>query len=253
MSEDEWRDIGVLTEYKSFVKEGLSEQGYELIESFTTDKIMAEAEEKFISSGTAEKYYLDGDFADSPKRSADGKYNFLALEQKREPLFTIGECDYYEDSAYAHLGNDEINAENFEKLSALPKLTELYLDGAPHVDLNGIEKLKCLKTLYLFAGYGTEIGSLENAEKLAELKELEVLSTSVMESFDFLADMDNVRMLEIRNEYKMPAGHIAPVCEMNSLEYIPISCFDGQDISSEQQEYIRARRPDIKFCYYKKG
>lgn len=228
--------------FKDFVENSLSE--YELVESFDFREIIDKYNEKYPEVVDGNWIFIDGEFADRPEEN-ESKYNFTTPEKK--VLFKIGEKDFIKDTYTACLEEDEITAENFEKLAQLPKLTSLFLsDRGNEIDLTGIDKLTNIRYLYINAKSVTGVESLKNATNI------EWLDIVPMDNIDFLADMDSVRVIELFDTMNRPADYFTPVYDMESLQYIPVSIWESI-ITQEQVTDIEARRPDIKLCYYKIG
>lgn len=94
--------------------------------------------------------------------------------------------------------------------------------------------------------------ALKNTDSLAKLSELEWLNIGAMSDISFLADMDSVRVLGIGDTSQMPDDYYSPAYDMNSLEYLLVSCWDG-NMSGGQQADFKAHRPDVELCFYKVG
>ena len=234
--------------------------GYELVSCLEANEAFEYYNEKFPQTEEGVQLCFDGEFADTP---ANEGYCF---SKAPETLFTIGERSYNRLSSYASLDNEDICPESFEKLSQLPCLTTLHIYGSGNIDLTGIGKLEKLKRLHISAE------SISGAEELGKLP-IEWLYLNGLENMDFVKNMSCIKVLEAsgaageRTPAEGPDGEIyevsgynprpedyfAPAYGIKSLKYIPVSTFDGYDITAAQEEHIKAHRPDVKLCYYKVG
>lgn len=64
--------------------------------------------------------------------------------------------------------------------------------------------------------------------------------------------MDSVRVLEIQGAAMMPDDYFSPAYDMDSLEYLIVSCWD-ENMTGGQQADFKAHRPDVELCFYKVG
>ena len=184
-------------------------------------------------------------YSDSSDKSETAK-EYDLTEPERTPVGQIGEKKIYNDTFEVFLNNGEISYESFELLSKLPCLTVLHIYSSGTADLSGIELLSGLKKLDLSAT------DYKNTDRLAKLSELEWLGFPAVTDIGFLADMDSVRVLEIQGAAMMPDDYFSPAYDMDSLEYLIVSCWD-ENMTGGQQADFKAHRPDVELCFYKIG
>lgn len=189
-----------------------------------------------------QRVIYDGDFSDKSETAKE----YDLTEPERTPVGQIGEKKLYNDTFEVFLNNGDISYESFELLSKLPCLTVLHIYSSGTADLSGIELLSGLKKLDLSAT------DYKNTDRLAKLSELEWLGFPAVPDISFLADMDSVRVLEIQGAAMMPDDYFSPAYDMDSLEYLIVSCWD-ENMTGEQQADFKAHRPDVELCFYKIG
>lgn len=234
-------------DFAAFIEGTLTE--YELVESFDRNKILSEHSEKYTVEEGGSHIFIEEGLADEPVPVKTGDDERCFTPPERTVLFKIGSTSYYEDTFYAELNEGECTPENFELLSTLPKLTELYI-YCNEADLTGIGKLKGLKELHI-NGYT----SIKEVRELGKLTSLEILRIPCVENIDFLADMDSVRLLILipwtSNYFDKPADFLAPLLEMDSLEYLPINTYDGIPMTEEQIKWMKENLSHVKYSLYK--
>ncbi len=256
--------------FAEFIDGIIDKERYELLGKFSFSETMRELSEKY--SDSEDGIIICGDlrdFSDSPdpaktdfalvsRFDSYGNYIYSSYDQPFTSSLsvTIGGREYNEYSYFAYLEGEEINAENFEKLAALPSITSLYLYGTGSssvIDLTGIDKLPKLREIGL--GYNIAYDSQERVTvKNAEcLKNSEILWLSVggdIEELDFMAYFDKVRVLHIGQSMDREDDYYSAVADMDSLEYIVESVWDI-NVTEGQHENIRKLRPDVRLCHYK--
>ena len=189
-----------------------------------------------------------GDLADTPQDSP-----YFSQKQEREPLVTIGDEVYTEDTFWVHLNAEDATPENFEKLSLLPKLTTLniggrygYGDKETPVDLNGIGVLTNLRELYVW-------GDITNAAEIGKLKNLSVLyMSSTADDFTFLTGMDSVVVMEFDGTTDKPEDFYEPLYGMKNMRCLLLSTWDI-NMTTEQYKHIKKNAPHIKIFMFKRG
>lgn len=218
--------------------------GYELVSSVNIQQIIDEY-------GDEDQLYeiVMSPFAASPEPSP---YKKPVREKTEEADYiTIGEEKIPVDSQGVFLYAKDVSEENFEKLSQLPRLTDLqiggrYYPGTP-VDLTGIDKLTGLGELSV---YGTEI---KNAAEIGKLKNLKVLRISPdADDLTFLTAMDNLVVIDFCSTMDKPADFYKPIYGMKNLRYLLIDWWE-RNITQEQEEHIAENAPHINAMYYKWG
>ena len=234
-SSEEIADVRIWNDFKEFVKGSLD--GCEPVREISCIDHF-----KMLEEYPDKKVIYDGDFYDKPEKSKG--YDLTMAE--RSLVGQIGGTNIYRDTSTAFLQDDDISYKSFELLSQLPGLTYLYINGSNTADLSGIELLSGLKMLDLHSP------ALKNTDSLAKLSELEWLNIGAMSDISFLADMDSVRVLGIGDTSQMPDDYFSPAYDMDSLEYLLVSCWD-ENITEEQQADFKAHRPDVELCFYKVG
>lgn len=234
-SSEEIADVRIWNDFKEFVKGSLD--GCEPVREISCIDHF-----KMLEEYPDKKVIYDGDFYDKPEKSKG--YDLTMAE--RSLVGQIGGTNIYRDTSTAFLQDDDISYKSFELLSQLPGLTYLYINGSNTADLSGIELLSGLKMLDLHSP------ALKNTDSLAKLSELEWLNIGAMSDISFLADMDSVRVLGIGDTSQMPDDYYSPAYDMNSLEYLLVSCFD-LNMTERQHTDFKAHRPDVELCFYKVG
>lgn len=234
-SSEEMADVRIWNDFKEFVKGSLD--GCEPVREISCIDHF-----KMLEEYPDKKVIYDGDFSDKPEKPEG--YDLTMAE--RSLVGQIGGTNIYRDTSTVFLQDDDISYKSFELLSQLPDLTYLYINGSNTADLSGIELLSGLKMLDLHSP------ALKNTDSLAKLSELEWLNIGAMSDISFLADMDSVRVLGIGDTSQMPDDYYSPAYDMNSLEYLLVSCWDG-NMSGGQQADFKAHRPDVELCFYKVG
>ena len=234
-SSEEIADVRIWNDFKEFVKGSLD--GCEPVREISCIDHF-----KMLEEYPDKKVIYDGDFSDKPEKSKG--YDLTMAE--RSLVGQIGGTNIYRDTSTAFLQDDDISYKSFELLSQLPGLTYLYINGSNTADLSGIELLSGLKMLDLHSP------ALKNTDSLAKLSELEWLNIGAMSDISFLADMDSVRVLGIGDTSQMPDDYYSPAYDMNSLEYLLVSCFD-LNMTERQHTDFKAHRPDVELCFYKIG
>ena len=234
-------------DFAAFIEGTLTE--YELVESFDRNKILSEHSEKYTVKEDGSHIFIEEGLADEPVlvKQADDDRCFTPPE--KTVLFKIGSTAYYEDTFSAELNEGECTPENFQLLSTLPKLTELHINSN-EADLTGIGVLKGIKELHI-NGYT----SIKGVYELGKLTSLEILQIPFAENIDFLGDMDSVRLLRLipwtADYLDKPADILAPLLEMDSLEYLPINTYDGIPLTKEQIKWIEENLSHVKVSLYK--
>lgn len=234
-SSEEIADVRIWNDFKEFVKGSLD--GCEPVREISCIDHF-----KMLEEYPDKKVIYDGDFSDKPEKSKG--YDLTMAE--RSLVGQIGGTNIYRDTSTVFLQDDDISYKSFELLSQLPDLTYLYINGSNTADLSGIELLSGLKMLDLHSP------ALKNTDSLAKLSELEWLNIGAMSDISFLADMDSVRVLGIGDTSQMPDDYYSPAYDMNSLEYLLVSCFD-LNMTERQHTDFKAHRPDVELCFYKVG
>lgn len=234
-SEEEIADVKIWNDFKEVVDSTLD--NCELIREINFIDQLIKLEEY-----PDQRVIYDGDFSDKPETAKE----YDLTEPERTPVGQIGEKKIYNDTFEVFLNNGEISYESFELLSKLPHLTVLHIYSSGTADLSGIELLSGLKKLDLSAS------DYKNTDKLAKLSELEWLGFPAVPDISFLADMDSVRVLCIADAAMMPDDYFSPAYDMDSLEYLLVSCWD-ENMTEEQQADFKAHRPDVELCFYKIG
>ena len=234
-SEEEIADVKIWNDFKEVVDSTLD--NCELIREINFIDQLKKLEEY-----PDQRVIYDGDFSDKSETAKE----YDLTEPERTPVGQIGEKKIYNDTFEVFLNNGEISYESFELLSKLPCLTVLHIYSSGTADLSGIELLSGLKKLDLSAT------DYKNADRLAKLPELEWLGFPAVPDIGFLADMDSVRVLCIAGAAMMPDDYFSPAYDMDSLEYLIVSCWD-ENITEEQQADFKAHRPDVELCFYKVG
>ncbi len=260
-------DFGVEKAFAELINSTVDSDRYELAASFNFPDMAKSLGEQFGDND--ESLVICGDFADSPDSERadfsladafDEEGRFI-YPHSREPQtgsvsIVIGERVFDEYTYNVFLHGDEINTENFEKLSHLPCLTGLYLscdETEGVIDITGIEKLKNLHMLCI-STYGGGFCGLTKVINTHCLKNMDIewLEVGGLEDVGFIADLDKVRVLEIGNSMDRPDDFYSAVADMDSLEYITVSVFE-ENVTDEQEENIRSLRPDVAICYFKVG
>lgn len=234
-SEEEIADVKIWNDFKEVVDSSLD--NCELIREINFIDQLKKLEEY-----PDQRVIYDGDFSDKSETAKE----YDLTEPERTPVGQIGEKKIYNDTFEVFLNNGEISYESFELLSKLPCLTVLHIYSSGTADLSGIELLSGLKKLDLSAT------DYKNTDRLAKLPELEWLGLPAVPDIGFLADMDSVRVLEIQGAAMMPDDYFSPAYDMDSLEYLIVSCWD-ENMTGEQQADFKAHRPDVELCFYKIG
>ncbi len=255
------------TDFMSFAENFIDNERYEFTSEFDFAEIISEIMEQY--SDSEEDVIMCGDFACAPGQTGPD-FEFTAGFADKEHydipsynavpnasvITSIGDREYDKYSYSAYLDGDEITSENFEKLSALPCLTSLYLscdEDNNVIDLAGIDKLSGLRELHI------SMNTLYEADKRASitnaecLKNMELLWLSVngnIEDIGFVAECGKVRVLDIGRSVDIDENFYSAVSDMDSPEFILVSDSDN-NITQGQNENIRKLRPDIRFCYYK--
>ena len=185
-----------------------------------------------------------GDLSNTPQASP-----YFSQKHEREPLVTIGDEVYTEDTYYVYLREKDVTPENFEKLSRLPKLTGLSVGGygdKDSVDLNGIGVLTNLRELRVW-------GNVKNAKEIGKLKNLSVLEmSSNVDDLTFLADMDNVVVMEFDDTSDKPEDFYEPLYGMKNMRCLLLSTWDRY-MTAEQYKHIKKNAPHIKIFMFKRG
>ena len=234
-SEEEIADVKIWNDFKEVVDSSLD--NCELIREINFIDQLKKLEEY-----PDQRVIYDGDFSDKSETAKE----YDLTEPERTPVGQIGEKKIYNDTFEVFLNNGEISYESFELLSKLPCLTVLHIYSSGTADLSGIELLSGLKKLDLSAT------DYKNTDRLAKLSELEWLGFPAVTDIGFLADMDSVRVLEIQGAAMMPDDYFSPAYDMDSLEYLIVSCWD-ENMTGGQQADFKAHRPDVELCFYKVG
>lgn len=187
-----------------------------------------------------------GDLSDKPQASP-----YFSQKHEREPLVTIGDRVYTEDTYCVYLEGEYVTPENFEKLSRLPKLKELHVgDGRfgnkNGVDLNGIGVLTELRQLSVW-------GNVKNAKEIGKLKNLSVLyMSSSADDFTFLTDMDSLVVMEFDDTTDKPENFYEPLYGMKNMCCLLLSTWEKY-MTTEQYKHIKENAPHIKIFMYKRG
>ena len=223
-------------EYKAFVEESYSD--YELVNSVDIASAAFEIADRYKTE-KGSKFIFEGEFADKPALPTE-----KSMTQK-PVLVQIGERKYTEDTSVVYLSKGEATEENFEKLACLPKLVSLCISDEDNPELTGIGKLTNLKKLTL-------VTPLTKPDELKKLTSLESLSIPAYEDIEFLRDMDSVRVLWLHYTLDKPDDYYAPLSDMDSLEYLPISDFE-RSITEEQKAWLDENCPDVILSFYKFG
>lgn len=223
-------------EYKAFVEESYSD--YELVNSVDIASAAFEIADRYKTE-KGSKFIFEGEFADEPALPME-----KSMTQK-PVLVQIGERKYTEDTSVVYLSKGEATEENFEKLACLPKLVSLCISDEDNPELTGIGKLTNLKKLTLNI-------PLAKPDELKKLTSLESLSIPAYEDIEFLRDMDSVRVLWLHYTLDKPDDYYAPLADMDSLEYLPISDFE-RSITEEQKAWLDENCPDVILSFYKFG
>lgn len=234
-SEEEIADVKIWNDFKEVVDSSLD--NCELIREINFIDQLKKLEEY-----PDQRVIYDGDFSDKSETAKE----YDLTEPERTPVGQIGEKKIYNDTFEVFLNNGEISYESFELLSKLPSLTVVHIYSSGTADLSGIELLSGLKKLDLSAT------DYKNTDRLAKLPELEWLGFPAVTDIGFLADMDSVRVLEIQGAAMMPDDYFSPAYDMDSLEYLIVSCWD-ENMTGGQQADFKAHRPDVELCFYKVG
>lgn len=186
-----------------------------------------------------------GELSDKPQASP-----YFSPNHEKEPLVTIGDKVYTEDTYFVYLEGEDVTPENFEKLSRLPKLTELYVGGGygdkNSVDLSGIGVLTDLRQLRVW-------GDVKNAKEIGKLKNLSVLMmSSNADDFTFLTDMDSLVVMEFDDTTDKPEDFYEPLYGMKNMRCLLLSTWDV-NMTTEQYKHIKKNAPHIKIFMYKRG
>ena len=243
-------------EFDGYTKETAETYYQETDEFFysTIEKGLAEYTlEKVIDIGamtedidTSQKFEIvNEEFADEPK--SNGLPEYADEDDSR---------NFWQPNYQAGLSADEISEEAFAKLAENPKITYLTLSGwnaneeNPVMDFTGISKLENLKELSI---YGSERCSFVNTDEIGRLKGLEVLYvSSELGNYDFLAELDNLKVIEFGSTVDKPADFFKPIYGMKNLRFMPVSTWDP-NITAEQVEELEKNMPQLCICYYKVG
>ena len=253
MYEEDWEN-DEQNDFAEFIKSSMDSGRYEFLGEVSLDSLLKEGQEQ---RGEAEdRLVIWGDLADSPDPdnanfgifvNRDNASGTDIAEVPDSSAISIGGRIYNEHSTFVYLEDEDINAENFEKISRLPCITSLSLycdDPEGVIDLTGIEKLENLRYL------GIGQGKLRNTELLYDM-DIQWLSVSgAANDLSFMENLDSVRVLGVGNSLEKPADFYSAVSGMSSLEYIVESVWDI-NVTEEQHENIMSLRPDVKFCHYK--
>lgn len=229
-------DGNTFEEYKAFVEGSYSD--YELLNSVDIASAVFSIADNYKSEKCSE-FIFEGEFADEPAPLPE-----KAMTQK-PVLVQIDEKEYTEDTSVVYLSKGEATEENFEKLACLPKLVSLHISDEDNPELNGIGNLTNLKKLTLDT-------PLAKPDELKKLTSLESLSIPAYADIEFLRDMDSVRVLWLHYTLDKPNDYYAPLSDMDSLEYLPISDFE-RSITDEQKAWLSDNCPDVILSFYKFG
>lgn len=213
---------------------------YELICTVDIEKIIEEYADEYNKYKT-----VLNSFADSPEPS---EYKRPPHTDAETDCIFIGNIRIPVNSTFVHLQYTEINEEAFEKLSLLPNLKMLsignrYKSIDSGIDLTGISRLSGLECLRVF---GYEITGASEIGKLENLKALGI--SSYADDLSFLADLNNVIILEFDSTFDKPFDFYTPVYDMKNLRYIVV----GErlsDMTEVQSTHISENAPHITILY----
>lgn len=84
---------------------------------------------------------------------------------------------------------------------------------------------------------------------MAEMDGIEKLTIESAESYDFLADMNGVRMLRLCGAIERPDDFFKVIKDMKSLEYLLVDNYCDIDITDGQLKWLEENMPQIKILY----
>ncbi|MGN1137212.1 MAG: leucine-rich repeat protein [Oscillospiraceae bacterium] len=208
-----------------YIPDALSE--YELIEVIDFFDIAKEQ-----SSGGKFCITLD------PLKKCSSKPLQTRDEYMAENYININGIDYYKYDSQAIIQDKDA----LKEVSKHPKLSVLYAELELE-NADEIKKFKNIRELHL--------GRIDDPSGLADMDNIEKLYLPVLESYDFLQDMDGVRIIEFENTTSEPDDFFKCVKEMKNLQYILINNYYGMTVTYEQYHWIKENLPEVEVIHSK--
>lgn len=235
--------VGEFDGYGEEITEFLYSTAIKGLEEYNLEKII-DLNEMMAGVDKSQKFEIfDEDFADEPQENGLPKYVY---DENKNPW--IPNCEVYLDAS-------DMSEDTFAKLAENKKITRLIVssfdENADSVtyDYTGISRLENLKELIVSGNRENCI----NADEIGKLKNLEILDiSSQLDNYDFLSELDNLKIIQFGNTFDKPADFFKPIYGMKNLRYMLVSIWDD-NITDEQVEELKQNMPQLCICYYKRG
>lgn len=210
--------------------------------------------DKYITDALSEYELVEViDFFDIAKEQSSGGKFCITLEPLKErsskPLqnreeymaenyININGIDYYKYDSQFNIQDKEA----LKAVSKNPKITMLYVD----IELENADEIKKFKNIREL-----RLKRIADPSGLADMDSIEKLYLPVLESYDFLKDMDGVRIIEFENTTAEPDDFFKCVKEMKNLQYILINNYYEMTVTYEQYHWIKENLPEVEVIYFR--
>ncbi|MGN0602923.1 MAG: leucine-rich repeat domain-containing protein [Oscillospiraceae bacterium] len=206
-----------------YINEAMGE--YELVEVIDFFKIAEEnaSEEKF-------NILLD------PIKKRSSKPLPTYEEHLKENCIEFDGVNLSKDQPELYIRSEQelIEGLRFEKVTILTVNCEL--DNA-----EVIAKYKNLKELSIY--------NIKDPSALAEMDSIEILCLPMLDSYDFLSEMDGVRAIEFSWTVDEPDDFFKVIKGMKNLEYLLINNYCDMPVSDGQLKWLEENMPELKIIY----
>ncbi|MGN1137206.1 MAG: leucine-rich repeat domain-containing protein [Oscillospiraceae bacterium] len=135
---------------------------------------------------------------------------------------------------YIRSEQELIEGLRFEKVTILTVNCEL--DNA-----EVIAKYKNLKELSIY--------NIKDPSALAEMDSIEMLFLPILDSYDFLSEMDGVRAIQFYGTVDEPDDFFKVIKGMKNLEYFLINNYCDMPVSDGQLKWLEKNMPELKIIY----
>lgn len=104
-----------------------------------------------------------------------------------------------------------------------------------------IAKYKNLKELSIY--------NIKDPSALAEMDSIEMLCLPMLDSYDFLSEMDGVRAIQFYGTVDEPDDFFKVIKGMKNLEYLLINNYCDMPVSDGQLKWLEENMPELKIIY----
>ncbi len=184
----------------------------------------------------------------SDEHCEEYKFNVYLDDGEKMPPSLLMTEEEYENTAYVdgtelYSGTSSYSTDNEEGLSVLSNLDKvvslsLYDEWD---DIECLKKYTNIKSLY--------INSIKDPSALAEMDNIESLTIIQADSYDFLADMEGVKVIDFGFTANEPDDFFKVIKGMKNLEYLMVDNYCDLSISEGQLEWLKENMPDLDIIY----